>query len=277
MLDKWILFILFLSPTVVILIAVAFAILMRRHQIQHMREQSKGIELEQQLESSHKFEILGTSVAAVAHDFNNILMAIMQGLDLAEVSEDKEMYLDLCRRAAFRGRDIVTQLLHFDKSTAAAAEVFSLQDSFTDSVALMTVTIPKRIKFYVDLPEKSPMMYFNKAQLFQVIMNLCVNAKEAIEGEGTIVLAGKELEDGKIVQIEVTDTGIGIAPEILNRIFEPLFTTKPHGTGLGLTIVKNILDKHSSTCEVRTQVGSGTSFYIKIPAVDNSQNKISLG
>jgi signal transduction histidine kinase len=275
MLDKWVLAILFLLPTAVIILAAGLAIIVRKNQLERMQEQSKGILLERQLETSHRFEVLGTSVASVAHDFNNILMAILQGLDLAEMSEDKKMYLNLCRRAAFRGRDIVAQLLQFDKPNSIGPDVFSLQESFTDIVGLMSVTIPKRIKFYVDLPEKAPLMYFNKAQLFQVLMNLCVNAREAIEDEGTIVLAAKE--DSDMVVIEVTDTGTGILPDVLPRIFEPLFTTKPHGTGLGLTIVKSILDKHKSTCEVHSQVGSGTSFFVKIPAIDNSQTTISLG
>lgn len=277
MLNSWLLTVLFLSPTLVIALAAIMAVMLRKNQLKHMQDSSKGILLEQQLEVSHRFEILGTSVASVAHDFNNILMAILQGLDLAEEAEDKATYLNLCRRAAFRGKDIVSQLLQFDQPGALGPTVFSLQETFTDIVGLTSVTLPKRIKFYVDLPEKAPLMYFNKAQLFQVIMNLCVNAKESIEDEGVIILAAKYNTEDDSIRIEVTDTGTGILPNILPRIFEPLFTTKPHGTGLGLTIVKSILDRHQSTCEVHSQVGSGTSFFVRIPAIDSTQTYISLG
>ena len=123
----------------------------------------------------------------------------------------------------------------------------------------------KNIKIIKDFPESLPLIMLDRDQIQQVFMNLLVNAQEAMPRGGSIYITANLTQDKKYIQVLFSDTGIGISEENLNRIFDPFFTTKEKGTGLGLSIVLGIVENHGGELEVKSRIGEGTTFIIKLP------------
>lgn len=262
--------------------------------------------LEEQLQQSQKMQAIGTLAGGVAHDFNNILAGILGNLDLAlnKLGPDHECahYLVTASGAAERARDLTRQLLAFGRKAELLKKNINLTNSIMETVHLLGQTIDRRIHLAADVAPDLDLTAADEGQMNQVIMNLCVNARDAImtalqEGEQaqamgsehagiTIEAQNVTLEEnevrvssaspGKYVKISVSDTGCGMSDEIQDRIFEPFFTTKPvgKGTGLGLSTVYGIIQQHEGWITVDSEPGRGTVFDIYLPAVSSSEMEV---
>ena len=240
--------------------------------------------LEVQLRQAQKMEALGQLAGGVAHDFNNLLTAILGNLALvtAEGPADQAQrgLLLEAERAATRAAELTQQLLSFTRQAVLRLEPTDLANSLLEVAGLLRRTIDPRIGVEVRAETGLWSVHADPAQMTQVLMNLCLNARDAMPEGGQLRLeaANMVLEDltnrlhpegrrGEFVRLKIIDTGSGIPPEICTRIFEPFFTTKEtgKGTGLGLAIVYGIVKQHRGWVECRSEVGRGTSFDVFLP------------
>ncbi len=235
--------------------------------------------LEGELLRASKLESVGVLAGGIAHDFNNLLTAIMGNLALAAVDSAQNLpiqeYLDGAQAASLRARDLTQQLLTFAKGG----------DPVRSAVQLSAVVVEvaefasrgSKVKCEFDLDEELWPADADKGQVAQIVQNLVLNAAQAMEGGGFIRVAarnekvgpdsGLPLERGNYVHISVEDSGMGIQPQDLPKIFEPYFTTKKQGTGLGLATVYSIVRKHRGHIAVESEVGRGTTFRFWLPAI----------
>ena len=239
--------------------------------------------LEDQLRQSQKMESLGTLAGGIAHDFNNML-AIIHGyaeISLGRVGDkDEKMrkYLREIHSAAQRACGLVRQILTFSRKTEVRFAPVSMLQLVKDLTTLMGETFPRTIKFDLDLEESLPDLRGDQNQLQQVIMNLCVNARDAMSSGGTLAISLRRVPGGDLARfnadptlyyacLSVADTGIGMSPEVRARIFEPFYTTKhaTGGTGLGLAVVYGIIMSHFGFIEVASTPGEGSTFSVYLP------------
>lgn len=239
--------------------------------------------LQEQLMHSQKMESLGTLAGGIAHDFNNLLAIILghAGSLMRNKSNPAEIEksVDSITKSAQRGASLVKQLLTFARKTEVVFESVQVNDTIVEITKLLKETFPKTIKVFLSLQNNLPALVADATQIHQVLLNLCVNARDAMPYGGTLslttnVVPGLSLK-GKYpkaiaqqyVQIVVADTGIGMDEETLQKIFEPFYTTKGvgKGTGLGLALVYGIINSHSGLIEVQSKVKEGTSFIIYLP------------
>jgi PAS domain S-box-containing protein len=238
---------------------------------------------EEELQRASRLESIGILAGGIAHDFNNILTAIMGNITLAlldaQALTKTEHYLRDAERAALRARDLTQQLLTFAKGGDPVRSAVLLSEIVTE-VARFALH-GSRVKCEYDLPENLWLADADKGQLGQVVQNLVINAVQAMPEGGTIRIGARNekvgldphrpLVPGDYVHISVADTGTGIRPEHLAKIFDPYFTTKQQGSGLGLTTVYSIIKKHSGHIEVASELGRGTTFQLWLPAVCEHQ------
>jgi PAS domain S-box-containing protein len=253
---------------------------------QHEAEQaSNAIEaqLQEELQRSARLESIGILAGGIAHDFNNILTAIMGNLTLAlldaEALPKTERYLREAERATLRARDLTQQLLTFAKGGDPVRSEVRLPEIITEVVKF--ALHGSRAKGEFDLPDGLWLADADKGQLGQVVQNLVINAAQAMPEGGTIHITARNeavaddshrpLAPGDYVHISVADTGTGIKAEHLAKIFDPYFTTKQQGSGLGLTIVYSIIRKHNGHIEVESELGRGTTFHFWLPALREPQ------
>lgn len=246
--------------------------------------------LEAQYLRAQRLESVGTLASGVAHDLNNILSPIMMGVEmLAESVPDADSHslLAMMRDCAQRGSDTVNQLLTFARGTKCEKGPVQPSHLLKEIARLLQQTLPKNIQIYTDAAQQSAMVLADSSQLHQVLMNLCVNARDAMpEGGGLfLVLENRTLDASgaalhpkarpiPYVVFKVSDSGTGIPPEILDRIFDPFFTSKPQGkgTGLGLSTVLGIVENHGGFVLVESKLGQGTTFLVYLPAIAPSWN-----
>ncbi|MDI6803894.1 MAG: PAS domain S-box protein [Bacteroidota bacterium] len=245
--------------------------------------------LEDQIRQAQKLESLGTLAGGIAHDFNNILGIILGYTSLLEdgVSNPAKIKLsmDAITKAVHRGAGLVKQILTFARKTNIVIEPVNANDSIQELVKMLNETFPKTISFKLNLDGKLADIIADHNQLHQAILNLSVNARDAILSNpsagqvGTItystkIVPGTELRkkipdalDENYVCISVTDSGSGMDEATLNRIFEPFFTTKEQGkgTGLGLAVVYGVVKSHRGFVDVQSELGAGTTFYLYFP------------
>jgi PAS domain S-box-containing protein len=260
-----------------------------------LRDVTEQRRLEEHLRQAQKMESIGTLAGGIAHDFNNIL-GIIQGY-LASLEEpilDREKLshnLDAIRRMVARGTGLVGQLLTFARPAGAQLENVDVNETISDLSRLVSDTFPKSVHFDLQMGKNVPHVLADSSQLQQTILNLCLNARDAIlEGldsersEGVLsietgVVLGSEIigrfpgaSHDRYVTISVTDTGTGMSDATKSRIFEPFFTTKGpgKGTGLGLAVVYGIVSTHRGFIEVESAQGSGTSMRLFLPATIGS-------
>ncbi len=252
------------------------------------RDITREEQLEHQLHQAIKMEALGTLAGGIAHDFNNILAAMIGYAELAKnrlndehpVKKDLEQVLVAGDRAV----DLVNQILTFSRREIHGQfQLLKLQNTVREIIKLLGPSLPPTINFIHDIDDSCRSVYADPGQLYQVVMNLCTNARQAIgEAHGTIAIklheiettagAGKDSEigvNGAYLALEVRDTGCGIDEEKLERIYDPFFTTKQkeHGTGLGLAVVHGIIKKHKGEIHVESTPGQGTTFHVYL-AID---------
>ncbi|MGZ3703944.1 MAG: sensor histidine kinase, partial [Bdellovibrionota bacterium] len=223
-----------------------------------------------QLIQSERMAAIGQIARSIGHEFGNILLAIVGNVDLAQATEDPakiKKNLETILRASERASLIVRNLQSFSKneSVRASAEPPAM---IRATLGLLQHEIKKNSIKVVDQCEACSPVLANAAEIEQVLMNLIINAMHAMPQGGTVSVGCRNEEGGNVV-LWVKDTGSGIPPDVLPRIFDYAFTTKGEkGSGLGLTISKQIIDSHSGTITVKTELGSGTAFEIKLPRIE---------
>ncbi|MGA3163137.1 MAG: PAS domain S-box protein [Verrucomicrobiota bacterium] len=241
-------------------------------------------QLEANFLRAQRMEGIGALAGGIAHDLNNILQPILIAVPfLRETIGDPEnrSLLDTVENSAQRGADIIKQLLTFARGTPGVRVPLPVRHLMNDIDKIIRETFPRNIKVNVDAPKDLWPVLGDATQIHQALMNLCVNARDAMPSGGELALAAKNLtldetftsmihdaKPGTYVCVSVIDTGTGIPPELLDHIFEPFFTTKEvgKGTGLGLATVLGIVRGHGGFIRVDSRLGHGTTFELYLPA-----------
>ncbi|BAY33082.1 multi-sensor hybrid histidine kinase [Nostoc carneum NIES-2107] len=244
--------------------------------------------LEAQLFRAQRLESIGTLASGIAHDLNNILTPILAGAQLLpmkfpDVDERTRHLLEILEVNAKRGADLVKQVLSFARGVEGKRINLQIRHLIVEVSKVLKETFPKSIQVTTDLSKDLWVVSGDGTQIHQVLMNLCVNARDAMPNGGSLCICAKNLyidenyarmnleaKVGPYIVITVTDTGLGIPEENLDRIFEPFFTTKEvgQGTGLGLSTVLGIIKSHGGFINVHSEKGVGTSFEVYLPAVE---------
>lgn len=252
---------------------------------QRIREQTKEQrELEQQLLRSQRMESLGSLAGGIAHDLNNALVPILMGSELlrasARVAEDASI-IDLITASARRCTQMVKQIVNFAKGSSSNATATKVNEVVAEMAKIAGETFPKSIVVGTNVSPDLNRIECGGAELHQVLMNLCVNSRDAMPQGGKLTIAARnitldeesarkhsDVQPGHYVALAVTDTGVGMSPDTVKRIFEPFYTTKTadKGTGLGLSTVAQIIKRHHGFIEVQSSVGEGTTFTMLLPA-----------
>jgi signal transduction histidine kinase len=237
------------------------------------RSEEERSKLHQQLVHAQRMEAVGTLSAGMAHDMNNILGSIMSFAEIARADlgtpgADSREELELIISQAARGAELTRALLAFSRRGQYRKQALAVGDLVREVGSMLVRTLPKAITLRIEIPDEPLFISGDPTQLVQVLINLAVNAADAISGSGTISIVTRA--EGDIAQIEVIDTGAGMDEETLKRVFEPFFTTKERGkgTGLGLSTVWGIVTGHEGSLDVCSTVGRGTTFTIRLPITD---------
>jgi PAS domain S-box-containing protein len=259
------------------------------------RDISREEQLEKQLQQAAKLEAIGTLAGGIAHDFNNILSAILGYAQIARNQIDKNhplaYPLQHIQAAGERAADLVEQILTFSRQDQVRQPLRPLrvQPIIKEALRLLRSSIPTTIKLIQQIDTAALSIMADPVQIHQVIMNLCTNARQAIDSEhGEIRVslrdvtleptasqpAAPELPPGRYLELCVTDSGCGMDEQTMQRIFDPFFTTKPkdRGTGLGLAVVHGIVKTHQGHIEVSSLPGQGTTFTVLLPAIEGRQS-----
>lgn len=251
--------------------------------------------LKERMLQSQKLETIGKLSSGIAHDFNNLLSSIFGSLDLLKKkvpeSEVVTRMLDNIESCSVRARELTKGLLSYGKPTAKRKEPIKINNLLSELVKVITQTFPKKINLTTDIESNLKDILGNSTEIYQVLLNLCVNAKEAIDGNGAISITAKNLvidnknssdypmlEKGDHIRISVRDDGSGIDEENLNRIFDPYFSTKEKkgGSGLGLYVVYGIIKAHNGHVEVSSKINVGTEFDIYFPAYKEGKSEKNI-
>ncbi len=242
--------------------------------------------LETQSLQAQRLESIGTLAGGIAHDLNNVLGPILIGAEMIKRRTDDEWInkkLSSIEKSARRGADIVRQVLDFARGAEGELIVMQIRHLLKESVTLAERTFVKAVEIKSEIPDELPMLTGDPMQIKQMMINLMVNAKDAMPGGGTITVGAAHVsldsaeavrisadgKSGEYVRIWVRDTGTGISDEDLKKIFDPFFTTKSRsqGTGLGLSTVITIVKAHSGLLDIETEVGKGSTFNLYFPAL----------
>ncbi|MFN8589598.1 MAG: PAS domain-containing protein [Candidatus Eisenbacteria bacterium] len=235
-------------------------------------------DLEERYRHAQKMEAVGTLAGGIAHEFNNLLTAIIGNvtLSLLDLPEDHPLTPGLrdCEAAAQRAADLTRQMLGFGRRTALRQRGTDLRDTLSDSLPLVSRVLDPRITIERgDAPDLWP-VFVDPAHIGQALMNLCMNARDAMPDGGRLRVRTYNAPagtapgcEGDHVVLEVADNGQGIAPDVLERIWEPFFTTRgpSHGPGLGLSVVHGIVEQHGGRIDCESAPGQGTTFRIYLP------------
>lgn len=263
------------------------------HVVLVMRDITERVTLERQVIRSQRMESMGTLAGGIAHDLNNILSPFFMALrTLApKVKEDPDAMkiLGILESSATRGSELVKQILTFSRGVEGEKVQMQLKYLVHELEGFIRETFPKGVGFSSDVERGLWAIIGDTTQIHQVLLNLCVNARDAIVKTGTIELSahnemvsnrsfmGRNVKDGPYVCITVKDTGVGIQPEVADKIFEPFFTTKKFGkgTGIGLSTVMAVVRNHNGFVEFDTAPNTGTTFRVFLPAVASKSQSIS--
>jgi signal transduction histidine kinase/CheY-like chemotaxis protein len=252
------------------------------------RAEAEREKLQAQLFQAQKMESIGTLAGGIAHDFNNLLTVILGYSDLLLIRKDERdpAYADVAKinLAARNGADLVKRILTFSRKSEISPRPVNLNHEIEQAKKLLTRTIPKMIEIKLKLSDKLATVNADPTQMEQVLMNLAVNARDAMPDGGELTIETENatldkeycgmhlgVKPGDYVLMSVSDTGHGIGKETLNHIFEPFFTTKGigQGTGLGLAVVFGIVEQHGGHITCYSELGQGTTFRIYLPVIQN--------
>lgn len=240
-------------------------------------------ELEEKRRQSQKMESIGILAGGIAHDFNNILSIILGHvtlLGITPLSPEQQKRVNTIVTATNRGSSLVRQLLTFARQTTAKYEEVNINKMIDDLIILLRETFPKKIVITSFSSDDLPLTMADATQVNQVLLNMCVNARDAMPNGGNLILStsvvrssdltngfGEKNNADSYIRVDVIDTGIGMDESTQKRIFEPFFTTKEvgKGTGLGLSVVFGIMESHKGFIRLTSEVGKGTTFSLFFP------------
>jgi PAS domain S-box-containing protein len=254
----------------------------------YRQAEDEKIKLESQLRQAQKMEAIGTLAGGIAHDFNNILTPIIMFSEIAqrELADDSPIrpFIDQVIKSSNRASDLVKQILSISRQTERKPIFMELGPNVKESLKLMRASLPATIEIQQDLNPESDWIMADPTEIYQVAMNLCTNAAHAMQDTGGVLgvrlrnitlehsesAFGLDLKPGHYLCLAVRDSGHGIPPEIIERIFEPYFTTKEmgEGTGLGLALVHSIARSCGGGTEVTSEPGKGTTFQVFFPVLE---------
>ncbi|CAG1772430.1 hypothetical protein BAC2_02453, partial [uncultured bacterium] len=254
---------------------------------EHKRVEEERTRVEAQLRQAQKMEALGTLAGGIAHDFNNILGVIFGYAEIGqlEAGEGTPVSKDLQEvlKAAHRAKELVRQILAFSCQKEQEKKPVLVGPVVKEVMKMLRASLPSTIEIKMNLASRGVVMA-DPTQVHQVLMNLCTNAAHAMDKTGGVlrvqlanvvlnpdeVRFDSDLEPGEYVRLAVSDTGHGIDAEVLQRIFDPYFTTKEKGkgTGLGLAVVHGIVKAHGGAIKVYSEVGQGTTFHVFLPGME---------
>ncbi|MFB2937642.1 PAS domain S-box protein [Aerosakkonemataceae cyanobacterium BLCC-F154] len=242
--------------------------------------------MERQFLRSQRMESIGTLAGGIAHDLNNILAPILMAVQLLKLqinSPQGQQWLDILEDSTRRGSELIKQVLSFARGLDGEHGVLQIRHLIKEIKKIVEEIFPRSIEIYTDVSKDLWAVCGDATHLHQVLMNLCVNARDAMPKGGSLTISAENLvitendaelqmdaQPGSYVVVTVSDTGVGIASEILDRIFEPFFTTKEvgKGTGLGLSTVIGIIKSHKGFITVSSKIGKGSEFKVYLPAVE---------
>lgn len=241
------------------------------------RDVTEQLRTEQELVKMMKLESVGTLAGGIAHDFNNILTGLFGNIELAKVylspDHKSHKYLESAWRSLESATNLTNQLLTFSKGGEPIKETLSIGEVITETAHFSIRGSTAKLK--TDIAPELWLVEADKGQLSQVISNLVINAEQSMPMGGTILVAANNVEtvDGRYIQLVVQDTGVGIPPQYLDKIFDPYFTTKNKGSGLGLATTHSIIMRHDGRITVDSHKDMGTTFTIFLPAVENPEGE----
>jgi PAS domain S-box-containing protein len=254
---------------------------------ERIKAETEKTALERKLRQAQKMESIGTLAGGIAHDFNNILGAIMGYTELALMDTQEEdpirESMVQVRKATFRARDLIKQIMAFSRQGEQEMKAVQLGMITQEALKLLRATIPTTIEIRQQLREKDSWIMGDPIQIHQVLMNLCTNALQAMEGQKGLLEVGLErveldraaishypgMNPGPHLRLTISDNGAGIDSQIIDRIFDPFFTTKGlgEGTGMGLAVVHGIVKNHGGMITVYSEKGAGTTFHSYFPSI----------
>lgn len=256
-------------------------------------EEETERQMQERMAQTQRLESLGVLAGGIAHDFNNLLMAIMGHADLAREDATAKAIdtdnIDQIIKASKRAADLCNQMLAYAGKGTFVLQDISLSRQIRETTHMLRASISKKCSLHLELNDNVPLIKGDPTQIHQILMNLVINASEAIgEENGTITITSGTKEcrldtpdesdiiaipnAGKYLFVKVTDTGKGIDPGAMQHLFEPFYTTKFTGRGLGLPVVLGIVRRHKGALKVQSEPGKGTSFEVFIPAIITSDN-----
>ncbi len=253
------------------------------------RMEEEKAELEEQLIHAQKMEAVGTLAGGIAHDFNNILGVIIGYTELAYnqlLDVKRQVYLDHVITAADRAKNLVQQILAFSRQGEKDIMPLAVAPLVKETMQMLRASIPSTIDIRVNITHEATIILANVTHIHQLIMNICTNAAQAMREIGGVLSVDLEnvcvnqgavldLAPGEYVRLSVKDTGPGIEDAVINRIFNPFFTTKKvgEGTGLGLSVVYGIVKTYGGGVTVDSEIGKGTVFKVYLPITTNKLQK----
>ena len=249
---------------------------------------------EDHLLRAQRMELIGTLAGGIAHDLNNILSPIMMAVDMMRLGVDEAgqtRWLSMIKENAERGADLIKQVLTFARGMEGQHVTVQLKHLIKDAVGVLQQTLPKSIVLKHEIAPDLWTITADPTQIHQVLMNICINARDAMPSGGTLALKAEnvaidenyarmnsEADVGNYVLLTISDTGIGMPPEVVKRIFDPFFTTKEvgKGTGLGLAMTLTIVKSHSGFINVYSEPNEGTRFSIYFPSAQATMDDLAF-
>ena len=262
-----------------------------------VEERTKALaDSEKQLQQMMKLQAIGTLAGGIAHDFNNILFPIVGYTELTmdDIPKDSQarQNLEEILKATNRAKELVQQILTFSRQDCQERKPLQVQYLIKEALKLLRATIPSSIEIECDIDNTCGPIRGNPTQIHQIIMNLCTNAYHAMqESGGKLEVSLKEIyisyeqsldrvgmKIGKHIELMVKDSGQGMEPQVMERIFEPYYTTKEQGkgTGLGLSVIHGIIKNHGGDIAVSSQPGKGATFKVYLPIIDDIEEEIQI-
>jgi len=252
------------------------------------RSEERKRQLELQFLRVQRMESIGSLAGGVAHDLNNALVPVLVGISFLRQKQhdpDTDQMLALMENSVRRSAEMIKQMLTFARGAEGKPTVIRVELLLRELEKIVRDVFPKSIQWRVKVPEDVWSVSGSTTQLHQVLMNLCINARDAMPKGGVIAMAAEnisldeqqvrifpEIQPGRYLLINVSDSGVGMTPEVLEKIFQPFFTTKEpgKGTGLGLSTSRHIVRNHGGFITVKSELGKGTTVSVYLPAISKS-------